>query len=189
MIKNIIFDVGGIILDDSLDNISKVYNKDMSEIYYKIFKGNFRECLLGKLSINDYINDFKDDKDYEYIKKILNPSKQSIMNPLLKDNYDYIISLKEKGYKIYLLSNVTPETLNYLKSVININLFDGTIFSCVEGIKKPDPEIFKLLFNKYNLNINESIYFDDKDRMINAANELGLKSIKFTSIEDIKNNL
>lgn len=189
MLKNIIFDVGGIILDDSLDNISKVYNKDMSEIYYKIFKGNFRECLLGNLSINDYINEFNDDKDYEYIKEILDPSKQNIMNPLLKDNYEYIISLKEKGYKIYLISNVTSDTLDYLKSVIDINFFDGTIFSCIEGIKKPDPEIFKLLFSKYNLNINESIYFDDKDRMVNIAQELGLNSIKFTSIEDIKNSI
>ena len=37
MVKNIIFDVGGIILDDSLDNISKVYGKDMSEVYKKVF--------------------------------------------------------------------------------------------------------------------------------------------------------
>ena len=45
MIKNIIFDIGGIILDDSVENLSRIFDKDMHEVYKKIYSGNFKNCL------------------------------------------------------------------------------------------------------------------------------------------------
>lgn len=48
MIKNIIFDIGGIIFDDSIENINKILDKDSTSIYKKAYGGNFKKCLLGK---------------------------------------------------------------------------------------------------------------------------------------------
>ena len=190
MIKNIIFDVGGIILDDSLENISKVYKKDMSKICKKIYSGNFKECILGKISMEDYLKQFKNDKDYKYIKDILDPTKQKIFKPLIKKNYEYICNLKSKGYHLYILSNLTKETYNYLKSIIDINkYFDGAIFSCEVGLRKQEKDIYKLIINKYNLNIKETIFFDDKERNINNAINLGIKAKVFKSIDDIEKEL
>ena len=187
MIKNIIFDVGGIILDDSVENLSKLFNKDMSEIYKKIYSGDFKQCLLGKLTCSEYIKKFENDKDYKYISKILEPSNQKIINPLIKENYDYICNLKNRGYHLYILSNLTKETYDYLKSIIDINtFFDGAVFSYEIGIKKPDKEIFKLIINRYSLDSNETLFFDDKQRNIDAAIETGLKSKLFKSVNDIK---
>lgn len=62
MIKNIIFDIGGVIFDDSNKNLEKVLNKNEEEInrISKIaFGGNFKKCLLGELDINDYIYELK----------------------------------------------------------------------------------------------------------------------------------
>ena len=190
MIKNIIFDVGGILLDDSVEHISKVYGKDMSDIYSKIFRGNFRNCLYGTLSMKDYLSEFENDKDYKYISEILDSSKQDIMTPLIEKNFKYICSLNEKGYHLYLLSNLTNETCTYLKSIIDIDkYFDGAVFSCEVGIKKPDREIFELIIDKYNLNLSETVYFDDKERMVSAAKEYGFNAIVFKSIEDIEKEI
>ena len=190
MIKNIIFDIGGIILDDSVENLSRIFDKDMHEVYKKIYSGNFKKCLLGKLNITEYIKEFKNDKDYKYISEILEPSKQDIMNPLIKENYEYICNLKNRGYHIYILSNLTKETYKHLNSLIDINkYFDGAIFSCEVGIKKPDKEIFELIINRYNLNTNETLFFDDKEKIVNGAIESGLKAKIFKSIDDVETEL
>ena len=143
MIKNIIFDIGGIILDDSVENLSKIFGKDMSKVYKKIYSGNFKKCLLGNLSITEYVKEFENDKDYKYISEILEYSKQKIMMPVITENLEYISNLKNRGYHIYILSNLTEETYDYLNSIIDINkYFDGSVFSFKVGIRKPDKEIF-----------------------------------------------
>ena len=187
MIKNIIFDVGVILLDDSLDNISKVFGKDMSEIYKKIYSGNFKDCILGKISMADYLKQFQYDSDYKFIRKILDPTNQKIMNPLIKENYEYICGLKNKGYHLYILSNLTKETYSYLNSVIDINkYFDGAVFSFEVGLRKQETDIFKLIINKYNLDLDKTIFFDDKEKIVNNAKSIGLNAKVFKSINDVE---
>ena len=190
MIKNIIFDVGGILLDDSLDNISKVFGKDMSEIYKKIYSGNFKDCILGKISMADYLKQFQYDSDYKFIRKILDPTNQKIMNPLIKENYEYICNLKNRGYHLYILSNLTKETYDYLNSIININkYFDGAIFSYDVGLRKQEADIFKLIIDKYDLDLKETIFFDDKEKIVNNAKSVGLNAKVFKSINDVESEL
>ena len=190
LIKNIILDIGGILLDDSSNNLSKVYGKDMKEISMKIYRGGFEKCLLGKLSMTEFSDSFINDEDYQYIKEILNPTNQSIMNPLMKDNFEYICTLKDKGYHLYLLSNLTKETYDYLSSTIDINkYFDGAIFSYEVGLMKPNKKIFELIIDKYNLNTDESLFFDDKEKNVDASNQVGLKAKLFRSLNDIKEEL
>ena len=190
MIKNIILDVGGIILDDGLENISKVFGKDMSKVYKKVYGGDFKYCILGRLSMTDYLKKFYDDRDYKYIKEMLDPTKQKIFNPLLKENYEYICGLKDRGYHLYLLSNLTKETYDYLNSIIDINkYFDGTLFSYEVGLRKPEIDFFKLIINKYNLDLKETIFFDDKEKNVINAKSTGIKSIVFKSIQDIEKEI
>ena len=190
MIKNIIFDIGGVILDDSNANISKVFNKDMESVCKKAYGGNFRACILGKMSMKEHLEEYLGDPDYDALSKMLNPDNLNIMCPLLKENYDYICTLKEKGYHLYILSNLTKETYEYLNKTIDIpKYFDGAVFSYEIGMRKPDREIFEYIINKFNLRKEETIFFDDKQKNINASNDFGIKGFVFNSIEDIKENL
>ena len=173
MIKNIILDVGGILFDDSKDNIEKILGKDCDYIYKTAYGKEFKKCLLGKLSIQEYINSFQNEKDFNDIKYILE-----------KDN------LKKDGYKLFLLTNITEDSYNYINSIININyMFDGGIYSYQEHLIKPSYEIYNLVLNRFSLNKEETLFFDDKEKNVIVANELGIKSFIFTSIIDIKNNL
>ena len=62
MIKNIILDVGGVIIDDSLENISKVYGKDMRDVYKKVYSKDFQDCILGKSASIEVI------RGYQYVR-------------------------------------------------------------------------------------------------------------------------
>ncbi len=141
MIKNIILDVGGILFDDSKNNIEYVLNKNCDLI-------------------------------------------------LIKQNLEYIKKLKVMGYKLYLLTNITEDSYNYINKVINIDtLFDGGIYSYQEHVIKPNSTIYNLLIDRFGLNKEETIFFDDKEKNCISANNVGIKSIVFNSIDDIKNNL
>ena len=89
-----------------------------------------------------------------------------------------------------MLTNITEDSYNYINELININeTFDGGIYSYQEHLIKPDYDIYNLLINRFNLNKDETIFFDDKAKNVKAANEVGIKSYVFTSINDIESNL
>lgn len=190
MVKNIILDVGGILFDDSKENIEKLLGKDCDYIYKITYGKTFKKCLLGETSVQDYINDFKDNKEFTTIKYILEKDNLSKSYPLMKNNFEYIKRLKEKGYRLFLLTNITEDSFNYINSVINLDgIFSGGVYSYREHLLKPGYDIYNLILDKYNLNKNETVFFDDKEKNVIAANEIGLKAFKFTSITDISKNI
>lgn len=190
MIKNIIFDVGGILFDDSKANTEKVLNKNCDLIYKNAYGKGFRDCLLGLKSVDEHIESLKGMKDFEDIKYILSRENQPICLPLMKKNFEYIKTLRQKGYRIYLLTNITEDSYYYINNIIDINSnFDGGIYSYQEHLIKPNLEIYELIINRFNLNKNETIFFDDKENNVIAAQDAGIKSIVFKNIEDIKNNI
>ena len=68
-------------------------------------------------------------------------------------------------------------------------LFDGGLFSYEEQMAKPNKEFYEKLINKYNLIKEETIFFDDKEKNVIAANEIGIKAIQFKNVKDIYDNL
>jgi len=194
MIKNFVFDIGGVILDNSKEVLQKYLNKDETEVkeLTKIVYGSssFRKVLLGDMSQTECMKqlmiqylEYKED-----IEKILSVSHQNKILPLKKETLDIIFKLKEMNYKLYLLSNLTEETYNYIKDELNIlNVFDGGIFSFKDKLLKPHHEIYELLLQRYNLNKEETIFFDDILKNVEAGNKLGIKSIQFKSVGDIIN--
>lgn len=188
--KNIILDVGGIIFDDSKDNIEKVLNKNCDYIYKISYGKNFKKCLLGEISVSKYINTLKNKKCFEDIKYILEKDNLEKSYPLLKDNFEYIKDLKKRGYRLFLLTNITEDSYNYIKNIINLeDIFEGGVYSYQENLAKPNHEIYNLLFNRFNLKKEETVFFDDKEKNVIAAKECGIKSFIFKSIQDIENNI
>lgn len=190
MIKNIVLDVGGVIFDDSKQNIQKLLNKNCDNIYKLAYGGGFKKCLLGEISVQEHINSLKNEKDFNDISYILKKENLIKSYPLIKNNFEYIKDLRKREYKLFLLTNITEDSYNYINELININeKFDGGIYSYQEHLIKPDYDIYNLLINRFNLNKDETIFFDDKEKNVKAANEVGIKSYVFTSINDIESNL
>ncbi len=192
MIKNIIFDIGGIILEWGNNPLIELLNKTDYEVnkICKIIYGDsrFKECILGNLSQFEYMKQLMNENPiYSYdIEKILTEKYQEKALPVIKENLEKICELKNKGYKIYFLSNITDVSYNYLNDKLNIlDMVDGGVYSYKEHLKKPSKEIFDTLIKRFDLNKEETIFFDDSQKNVKAGNEYGIKSYVFKSIKDI----
>ena len=110
--------------------------------------------------------------------------------PAFVENIEYVRGLREQGYKLYLLTNITEESHKYIDSVLDIDsLFEGGIYSYLENVIKPDPEIYERLVKRFELKKEETIFFDDRAKNVKAARDYGIQAEVFTSIEDIKKAL
>lgn len=193
--KNLIFDIGGIIINDSKENLANLLNINVDEIkkYTNIcYGGTFKECLLGNLKLNDHIIEAikKKPDSKEEIKFILSPSNFNKTIPFFEDNINQIYKLKDKGYNIYFLSNITKETFDYINNIKTIfNDFCGGIYSFQEHCCKPNEKIYLMLLHKYNLDFKETIFFDDKEKNIYSANKIGIKGVLFKTFDDVINNV
>jgi putative hydrolase of the HAD superfamily len=86
--------------------------------------------------------------------------------------------LKEKGYKLYILSNIANATFEYFSKTYEFfSIVDGSIISAKIGVKKPDRKIFDILLEKYSLNAEDCLLIDDDDtnRTFETANAIGIK--------------
>ena len=97
---------------------------------------------------------------------------------------------KSRGYKIYILSNFSgkafrdcADELDYVKKA------DGAVISYQVGLIKPDPAIYRLLLDKYDIDPKEAVFIDDNKDNIEAAKQFGLSTILFTSREDADKKL
>ena len=85
----------------------------------------------------------------------------------LPDALDMLSSLKEQGIKIGLVSDCSSEVPNIWADKPFNSIFDITVFSCMEGMKKPDPQIYKLAAEKLDVNAEDCLYVGD-----GSSNEL-----------------
>lgn len=187
MIKNIILDIGGIMFDDSNANIEKLLGRECSKLCKIAHGKGFKKSLLGEMTVEEHIEELKNEKDFEDLKYILSKDNLSKSYPIMKDNFEYIKSLKDRGYKLYILSNITEDSYNYINDLISFDsIFDGGIYSYQEHMVKPNHDIYNLIIDRYNLLKEETVFFDDREKNVIAANEVGINACVFRSIEDIE---
>lgn len=193
MLKNIIVDIGGVILDDSNEVLEKFLNKSRNEVknLSKMVYGNpnWKKCLLGELSQEEHLQKLIEQfpayqQDFE---KMLMPEYQEFVLTVMKKNLELLYELKSKKYAIYFLSNLTEATYHYIKHTLDD--FDGGIYSWQEHFVKPQQEIYELILGRYHLKKEETIFFDDKLKNVQMGNQLGIKSVQFGGIEDVLRNI
>jgi len=192
IIKNVIFDIGGVLLEyNPMDYLRKHYDADKTDLFMKGVY-NSREWLdadRGLIDFNDLYDIFVDKLPewQDDIKKLI--SRESLLGILTpkQDSIDFMYELKTAGYKVFLLSNFSKtgfgwmdEAYPFLKDV------DGRIISSYVNLIKPDPAIYKLLFARYAIEPAESVFFDDMAANVEAAGQLGVKAVLFTDIESCR---
>lgn len=99
--------------------------------------------------------------------------------------------LKNKGLKLFILSNNFVERANYYEEhfLFLKEVFDKVYYSWQTGFVKPDPKAFDLLLHENKLRPEECLYFDDSDHNIEVAQGLGIKAFLFGGLERVKNVL
>jgi putative hydrolase of the HAD superfamily len=105
------------------------------------------------------------------------------------DTANYLKELKKQGYNIYVLSDLSKESLVYNKEFDFFEFVDGGVYSFEVGSNKPNENNYKTLLNTYNLIPGETIFIDDNINNTNAANNLGIIGIQFTSLDKVKEEI
>lgn len=102
----------------------------------------------------------------------------------------WVKELKEKGYRVYALSNWPKHIYDQREDKLDfLELMDGSILSYREHLTKPDPAVFHLLLDRYQICPEEAVFLDDTPVNIEAAGKLGIHGIHFRSLEQAKKEL
>ena len=182
MIKNIIFDLGNVLVKYSPENFLNKYVKkeNQEDFIINIFKSkDWLELDRGILSYEDAIEVFtkRVPEEKESIEKLFRENISSCISPI-EENVEIMRKLKNNGYNVYILSNFHQPAFEYIRESWDfIREFNGDVVSCYYHYIKPEREIYETLLNKYNLTPSETIFIDDVDANINGAKELGIGGI------------
>ena len=194
MIKAIAFDYGGVIEIEEGDLIQEIadYLKITKEDWHKAYYSFNHLCNTGKSSWQEVLTlvcrEFSASDDqinhvYEMIKQKKKTKKINLeLVEIIKD-------LKNKNYKIALLSNNAVNLRQKLIDKNVIDLFDEVIISEEVGCQKPCPEIFEILFNKLGVKSNETIFIDNAEKSLEKAKEIGFVPILYVGNEKLKEEL
>ncbi len=182
MIKNIIFDIGNVILNFNLSHILPNFteNKEDQDFILKNII-NSPEWLGYALIDTGYLTK---EAAIEIVKDRTNHQKDELIDNFWNHYIEYsfvdkkvlelIRKLKENDYKIYILSNINQYVYNFIKPSGLFELVDGYVLSYQVHKIKPNEDIYKTLIEKYNLIPNESLFIDDNKANVDTANKIGL---------------
>ncbi|MHA2398127.1 MAG: HAD family hydrolase [Promethearchaeota archaeon] len=194
MIKNIIFDLGNVLLNFKPVQFLERFITDEKRI--KQFSSKILENKLwldldrGILSIESarkqYLANYPEE---EQLINMFFSQWMEMLSPIPK-NVDVLKELKKNNYKLYALSNFIMEAWNY---VINrytfFGLFDGIVLSFEINFLKPEKQIFDHLLEKYSLIPEKCVFIDDVDENISQARKMKMKGIHYSEITDLREEL
>lgn len=104
--------------------------------------------------------------------------------------YELLGALKHKGYRLYLLSNASRRHHDYWPKVPASKLFDGKLISADVNLLKPELKIYRTLLDEFKLNPSECVFIDDMPANVEGALRAGMSGIVFNmSAEELKNRL
>ena len=92
--------------------------------------------------------------------------------------------LKQNGYGVYLLTNMSSRFYRFYKNIPAIRYFDGMVVSADVHAVKPEPEIYLELFRRFGLSPEECFFIDDRPENVQAGCRLGMQGFCFRQDTD-----
>lgn len=188
MIKNIIFDIGNVLTYYTWDKHIRSFGFP-AEICRRV-----AEATVKSPEWNEFDRGVLSDEEIEALLIGNDPGVGNEIHQMLSDigglveKADYAIpwigELKEKGYRVYYLSNFSYKAKRECEAALDFLPYtDGGILSCEEKLIKPQPEIYRRLLEKYDLVASECVFLDDMEANVAAARAEGIAAILFTTKE------
>lgn len=195
-IENIIFDLGGVLLNidyvKTVDAFKSLGMSDPEQAFTKEVQSDFfQQFEKGLISetvfISEINKEFKDATPQQIV-----DAWCALLGDFPIERFEFLKTLSKK-YRLFLLSNTNIIHLKAFQKIIDesvgwinfTSLFEGIGYSHELNMRKPDTEIFLKMMNKYSLNPNKTCFIDDTDVHVATANSLGITAFHLTDDKEI----
>lgn len=194
MIKNIILDIGNVLLSfKPKEYFTKVLGDEKKSeeiIGHMLGSDVWKEYDLGNYTLKNVEDNLKSimPQYTEEIELIL--SNWTKMLEPITYTMEKMEEWKQQGYGIYLLSNLNKEADEYIQEHFNFyEKADGMVLSYKVHLAKPDTRMYAHICDKYNLQPSECLFIDDCLDNVLSAITFGIASIHFKDVEQVKHDL
>lgn len=192
MIRAVVFDWGGVLIDDPAPAIVTECSKvlGVSEDSFVAARDLYLpEFDTGSITEKEFWDKVCGELD------VPPPTPATLWGDVFQqvyspraDVFGWASKLYENDYVVGLLSNTEEPNMNVFVAQ-NYPMFTFTMFSCAEGVRKPEQEIFKRAESNAGVPAASILYLDDKEEYVEAAREAGLESQVARSVDEVKQAL
>ena len=194
-INTVIFDLGGVLIDWNPRHLyRKIFNTEEEVTWFleNVCTGEWNDQQDAGRSFEDateeLVQKFPDHE--EAIRAWYGRWQETISGPI-HGTVDLLKTIKDSGkYKLYALTNWSAETFPWaLDNFEFLHWFEGIVVSGVEKTRKPFPDFYQILFDRYNINPAQAVFIDDNVKNVIGSREVGLPVIHFQTPDQLKEEL
>ena len=194
-VRNIIFDLGGVLIDWNPMYVYKdlIPDKEKRDYFFNnICTSAWNiEQDAGRSLLEATEQKVEEFPEWEEYIRAFYGRWEEMLGDEISDTVKILKELIDsKKYRIYALTNWSRETFPVaIEKFEFLQWFEGILVSGVEHMKKPDKEIYDLMLTRYSLNPAESIFIDDNLENVEGARVAGIHALHFESPAKLKNDL
>ena len=189
---DIILDMGNVLLEWNKDKILKAVAKTEKD-YLILDKAIFQSGLWERLDLGTLTREELVDRVLSLLGDIYEKKVEEVIwnwpayIDIYKEVFPLLTGLKEKGHRIFVLSNTSPVFYELLKDQLAPleKILDGFVLSCDIKAIKPDRKMFEEILHKYQLDPSNCIFLDDVKDNTNMAESLGIKAYQVKQRSDV----
>jgi len=194
-IQTIIFDLGGVLIDWNPRYLYRKIFKTEAEVTWfldNICTGEWNDQQDGGRSFEDATAELiAQHPDWEAPIRAWYDRWQETISGAIPGTVDVLRTLRDRReHRLYALTNWSAQTFPWaLDNFEFLHWFEGIVVSGVEKSRKPFPEFYQILFDRYQVNPAHTLFIDDNPKNIVGAREVGLHTIQFQSPEQLRADL
>lgn len=200
-IKNIIIDLGGVVIDLDRDRCVREFERlGLAEAnrmlgLYKQEKP-FLDIETGEMSPGEFFDDIRRRIGKGVSDSEIEDAFFAFLVNLPVERLRMLREWRDKGYRLFMLSNTNAVMYNgWIRRKFACDgfrvedYFDGIVTSFGEGVCKPNPRVFEAVLRRYDLNPAETVMLDDSEKNCLAAKSVGMQAIRIQGENGLKEAL
>ena len=184
MIRTIVFDMGGVLIKFDREYFIRRLNVDpmdekilMNEVFCSLEWARMDRGSLTEAEAAKSICARLPERLHLVAERLVTMWERPILE--VDGMYELVKELKDRGYKVYLLSNASVRQHEYWPRIPAAELFDGKLISSDVHLVKPQPEIYRLFCDTFQVLPEECFFIDDSPQNIEGAYEVGMQGAIF----------